>query len=59
MVPATTPSGTVTLQGAQGYNNAVLLLNQACSSLYGNSSKGITARSIKKKILQKLVEQNG
>ena len=47
MVPATIPSGTVTLQGAQGYNNAVLLLNQACSSLYGNSSKGITARSIK------------
>ena len=46
MVPATIPSGTVTLQGAQGYNNAVLLLNQACSSLYGNSSKGITARSI-------------
>ena len=46
MVPATTPSGTVTLQGAQGYNNAVKLLNDACSSLYGNSSKGITARSI-------------
>ena len=46
MVPATIPSGTVTLQGAQGYNNAVKLLNDACSSLYGNSSKGITARSI-------------
>ena len=46
MVPATTPSGTVTLQGAQGYNNAVKLLNDACSSLYGNTSKGITARSI-------------
>ena len=47
MVPATIPSGTVTLQGAQGYNNAVKLLNDACSSLYGNTSKGITARSIK------------
>ena len=46
MVPATTPSGTVTLQGAQGYNNAVKLLNDACSNLYGNSGKGITARSI-------------
>ena len=45
MVPATT-SGTVTLQGAQGYNNAVKLLNDACSNLYGNSGKGITARSI-------------
>ena len=47
MVPATIPSGTVTLQGAQGYNNAVKLLNDACSSLYGNTGKGITARSIK------------
>ncbi len=47
MVPATIPSGTVTLQGAQGYNNAVYMLNAACSSLYGDSSKGITARSIK------------
>ena len=46
MVPATTPSGKVTLQGAQGYNNAVKLLNDACSSLYGNTAKGITARSI-------------
>ncbi len=47
MVPATIPSGIVTLQGAQGYNNAVKLLNDACSSLYGNTAKGITARSIK------------
>ena len=46
MVPATTPGGTVTLQGAQGYNNAVKLLNDACSSLYADTSKGITARSI-------------
>lgn len=46
MVPATTPSGEVTLQGAQGYNNAVKLLNDACSSLYGNTAKGITARNI-------------
>ena len=46
MVPATTPSGKVTLKEAQGYNNAVKLLNDACSSLYGNTAKGITARSI-------------
>ena len=39
-------SGTVNLQGAQGYNNAVYLLNKACSELYGDSSRGITARSI-------------
>ena len=58
IVPATIPSGTVTLQGAQGYNNAVLLLNQACSSLYGNSSKGITARSIKEEDFVKVGGEN-
>ena len=40
-------SGTVYLRGAQGYNNAVQLLNEACSNLYGNKEKKITARSIK------------
>lgn len=34
------------LQGAQGYNNGVYLLNEACSYLYGNEEKGIKARSI-------------
>ena len=43
---ASETSGTVYLRGAQGYNNAVYLLNEACSNLYGDSSKGITARSI-------------
>ena len=36
--------GSLRLQGAQGYNNAVKLLNDACSTLY--SDTGITARSI-------------
>ncbi len=45
MVP-TKPVGNLTLRGAQGYNNAVYLLNNACKSLYGNEGKGITARSI-------------
>ena len=40
-------NGYVSFRGYQGYNNAVKLLNDACSALYGNSSKGITARSIK------------
>ena len=43
---ASATSGTVYLQGAQGYNNGVKLLNDACSALYGNEEKGITARSI-------------
>ena len=46
LVPSAPTTGTVRLQGAQGYNNAVKMLNDACSSLYGNSSKGISARSI-------------
>lgn len=39
-------NGTVTLFGAQGYNNGVYLLDEACSNLYGNEVKGIKARSI-------------
>ena len=46
LVPSAPTTGEVRLQGAQGYNNAVYLLNDACSKLYGNSSKGISARSI-------------
>ena len=46
LVPTSPTSGTVYLGQAQGYNNGVKLLNDACSSLYGNTSKGITARSL-------------
>ena len=38
--------GAVYLGQAQGYNNGVKLLNDACSNLYGNTSKGIIARSL-------------
>ena len=46
LVPTQPTEGTVYLGQAQGYNNGVKLLNDACSSLYGNTSKGITARSL-------------
>ena len=46
LVPTQPTEGTVYLGQAQGYNNGVKLLNDACSSLYGNASKGITARSL-------------
>ena len=46
LVPTAPTSGTVYLGQAQGYNNGVKLLNDACSSLYGNTSKGITARNL-------------
>lgn len=38
--------GKLYLSNPQGYNNAVKLLNDACSTLYSNKEKGITARSI-------------
>ena len=47
MVPAEPTKGTVYLGEAQGYNNGVQLLDEACSNLYGDSSKNIEARSIK------------
>ena len=35
------------LGGAKGYNNGVLLLNNACKEMYSNSSLGATGRSLK------------
>ena len=46
LIASAPTTGTVRLQGAQGYNNAVKLLNDACNSLYGNSTKGIEGRSV-------------
>ena len=48
LVPKNTASGTVSIFGAQGYNNGVKLLNEACNYLYGfgGEREGITARSI-------------
>ena len=39
LVPSAPTTGIVYLGKAQGYNNGVKLLNDACSSLYGNSEK--------------------
>lgn len=58
LIAAGPTSGTVYLGEAQGYNNAVYLLNAACSKLYGDSSKGITARSVNiKDIEDKMTEE--
>ena len=45
-MPNEPTSNSVPLQGAQGYNNGVKLLNDACSNLYSMPSKGIIARSM-------------
>lgn len=57
LVASGTTTGTVRLQGAQGYNNSVKLLNDACSALYGNSAKGISARSINIEDIEKYMTE--
>ena len=56
LVPAEVPARTVPLCGAQGYNNAVKLLNDACNALYGNGTT-ITARSINIEDIEQLIEE--
>ena len=56
LVPTNPTEGTVYLGQAQGYNNGVKLLNDACSSLYGNTSKGITARSLNIEDIEKYMK---
>lgn len=51
-----TLAGNIQLQGAEGYNNAVKILNDACSTTYGNSNYGnaIKARSINQDDIDKI-----
>ena len=46
-------------KGALGYNNAVYTLNKKCSDLYKDTSKGITARSIKVEDITDKFNQTG
>lgn len=57
LVPSSPTTGAVYLGQAQGYNNGVKLLNDACSNLYGNNQKGITARSINIEDIEKYMTQ--
>ena len=53
-----TLAGNIQLEGADGYNNAVKILNDACSTAFGNSttygSGVITARSINQEDIDKV-----
>lgn len=51
-------SGTVYLGQAQGYNNGVKLLNEACNNLYGNSEKGINARNMSIEDIEKYMTKD-
>ena len=57
LVPTAPSTGKVHLGGAQGYNNGVELLNDACNSLYGDSSKGISAESLDIKDIEKYMTE--
>ena len=52
-------TGTVFLGYANGYNNAVKLLDDACEELYGNEEKGIEGRSIKIEDVEGLMTSEG
>ena len=57
LVPSSPTTGEVYLGQAQGYNNGVKLLNDACSNLYENKEKGITARSINIEDIEKYMTE--
>lgn len=59
LVPAKLPSTPVKLEGANGYNNAVKLLNDACSELYSDEINGekVVARSIKIEDIEKEMDE--
>ena len=46
LISETAANTGFTLSGANGYNNGVLLLNNACKAMYSNSSLGATGRSL-------------
>ena len=58
LVPSNPTRGEVYLGQAQGYNNGVKLLNDACSKLYGKEEKGIKARSINIEDIKSVIDYN-
>lgn len=55
----TSDDPTIYFSGAKGYNNAVYTLNKKCSDLYKDTSKVITARSIKVEDITDKFNQTG
>ena len=59
LISDTTANTGFTLKGANGYNNAVLLLNNMCKELYSNEDLVATGRSIKIEDIEEITEYNG
>ena len=59
LISATPTKSTIALNGYNGYNNAVKLLDDVCSTLYNNSKLASTVQNLKIEDLQdKMVEKD-
>lgn len=55
IIPTTLNSNTVTLKGANGFNNGVKILNDICNTLFSNIEYNTTARNINIEDLEKII----
>ncbi len=56
LVSASTVNCDFYLRGANGYNNAVYLLNEACRTMYSSTTYGTQARSLNLKDIEKVTD---
>ena len=54
-----TTANTMYLKGANGYNNGVKLLNDACETMYSNEKLGATGRSMNKEDVENHASYSG
>ena len=59
LISETATSTDVYFQGALGYNNAVLLINDICAKQYSNKELGITARSVNLEDIESQMNETG
>ena len=59
LISDTVANSGFTLQGEDGYNNGVLLLNNACKAMYSNDSLGATGRSLNIDDIEKYSTNSG
>ena len=55
IIPTTLNSNTVTLKGANGFNNGVKILNDICNTLFSNIKYNTAARNINIEDLEKII----
>ena len=55
LIPINLNNMSVTLKGADGYNNAVKILNDLCNTLFSDSLKKVDARNINIEDIEKII----